>query len=103
MVERILPDDATWAAKKHTALCHVRASRSPKEGQTLSLADGNIDATVMGAWGQFILLEFDQPILPVLEHYGELPIPPYFERHADDNDETRYQNGISWPNQTLPA
>lgn len=90
LVERILPDDATMS-QKHTALCHVRASRSPKEGQTLSLADGNIHATVMGREDNLFLLEFDQPILPVLEHYGELPIPPYFERHADDNDETRYQ------------
>ena len=90
LVERILPDDAT-SSQKHTALCHVRASRSPKEGQTLSLADGNIDATVMGREDNLFLLAFDQPILPVLEHYGELPIPPYFERHADDNDETRYQ------------
>ncbi|MBX4377958.1 S-adenosylmethionine:tRNA ribosyltransferase-isomerase, partial [Mycobacterium tuberculosis] len=76
---------------KHTALCHVRASRSPKEGQTLSIADGKIHATVMGREDNLFLLAFDQPILPVLEHYGELPIPPYFERHADDNDETRYQ------------
>ena len=90
LVERILPDDDT-GNQKHTALCHVRASRSPKEGQTLSLADGNIHATVMGREDNLFLLAFDQPILPVLEHYGELPIPPYFERHADDNDETRYQ------------
>ena len=37
LVERILPDDVTMS-QKHTALCHVRASRSPKEGQTLSLS-----------------------------------------------------------------
>lgn len=85
LVERILTDDPT------TALCHVRASRSPKVGQVLVLANGNVTATMQGREDNLFILTFDQPILPVLEQYGELPIPPYFERHADDNDENRYQ------------
>lgn len=85
LVERIMPDDPT------TALCHVRASKAPKAGQTLHLADQHARATVTGRSDNLFVLQFDQAILPVLEQYGELPIPPYFERHADDNDETRYQ------------
>ena len=85
LVERILPEDPT------TALCHVRASKAPKAGQTLLLADKNAQATVTGRVDNLFILQFDQAILPVLNQYGELPIPPYFERHADDNDETRYQ------------
>ncbi len=92
LVERILPEDPT------TALCHVRASKAPKAGQTLLLADKNAQATVTGRVDNLFILQFDQAILPVLNQYGELPIPPYFERHADDNDETRYQTVFHDPN-----
>lgn len=92
LVERILPEDPT------TALCHVRASKAPKAGQTLLLAEKNAQATVMGRADNLFILQFDQAILPVLNQYGELPIPPYFERHADDNDETRYQTVFHDPN-----
>lgn len=85
LVERILPD------KSHTALCHVRASKAPKRGQTLTLANGHTIATVLDRADNLFVLQFDQAILPVLEQFGELPIPPYFERPADENDETRYQ------------
>ncbi|MFW2176460.1 MULTISPECIES: tRNA preQ1(34) S-adenosylmethionine ribosyltransferase-isomerase QueA [unclassified Moraxella] len=90
LVERILPDDPT-TQQTNTALCHVRASRSPKVGQTLSVGDGSITITMLGREENLFVLQFDRAILPILEQYGELPIPPYFERHADDNDENRYQ------------
>ena len=90
LVERIL-DEAPTPAQKNTALCHVRASRSPKTGQTLHLAEGKIQVTVIGREDNLFVLQFDQAILPALEAYGELPIPPYFERHADAHDEMRYQ------------
>ena len=35
------------------------------------------------------LLEFALP--PDLNHYGEMPIPPYFHRAADEADRVRYQ------------
>lgn len=92
LVERILSDS------DNTALCHVRSSRSPKQGQTLSLANGQITVTMLGREDNLFVLQFDQPILPALENYGELPIPPYFERQADDNDETRYQTVFHDPN-----
>lgn len=88
LVERILPNNDET---KNTALCHVRASKAPKVGQPLFLADNNAQATVLGRQDNLFVLQFDQAILPILEKYGELPIPPYFERQADDNDETRYQ------------
>lgn len=92
LVERILSDS------DNTALCHVRSSRSPKQGQTLSLANGQITVTMLEREDNLFVLQFDQPILQALENYGELPIPPYFERHADDNDETRYQTVFHDPN-----
>jgi S-adenosylmethionine:tRNA ribosyltransferase-isomerase len=39
------------------------------------------------------LLEFEAP--PDLERHGEMPIPPYFQRRADDQDKQRYQTVYS--------
>ena len=83
LVERILDT--------HTALAHVRASNSPKAGAILSLANNQIKATVQGRQENLYKLTFDQPVLPALEEFGALPIPPYFNRPADESDESRYQ------------
>ncbi len=32
-----------------------------------------------------------EPITPILERVGEMPIPPYMERRADESDNTTYQ------------
>ena len=37
------------------------------------------------------ILSCAEPILPLLEKYGEMPIPPYMERRADMADRTTYQ------------
>lgn len=83
--------DDTSVNKEHIALCHVKASKAPKLGQRVSLADGHMSAVMIGRQDNLFILAFEAPILPHLELYGELPIPPYFERHADDTDNTRYQ------------
>lgn len=83
LVERILDT--------HTALAHVRASNAPKTGTVLRLAKDRITATVEGRQNNFYKLTFDQPVLSALEQFGTLPIPPYFNRPADESDETRYQ------------
>jgi len=36
-------------------------------------------------------LTCDQPITPILERLGEMPIPPYMERRADESDNKTYQ------------
>lgn len=75
----------------HLALCHIKASKAPKVGQQLVLANGAMKALMIGREENLFVLAFAAPILPDLERYGELPIPPYFERHADATDNTRYQ------------
>lgn len=105
LVERLIDDldsdgtikstiDAAVIAKnvdKHYALCHVKASKAPKLEQQLSLADNKMSCTMIGRHENLFILAFESPILPDLERYGELPIPPYFERQADATDNTRYQ------------
>nr|WP_317200352.1 tRNA preQ1(34) S-adenosylmethionine ribosyltransferase-isomerase QueA [uncultured Psychrobacter sp.] len=84
-----LPD--TDVPTKPLALCHIKASKAPKLGQRLLLADSQMSAVMLGRQDNLFIVAFDAPILPDLERYGELPIPPYFERHADATDNTRYQ------------
>lgn len=84
-------DSEVISAQQHIALCHVKASKAPKLGQRLWLADENMGCVMIGRQDNLFILGFDAPILPDLERYGELPIPPYFERHADATDNTRYQ------------
>ncbi|UYZ74860.1 tRNA preQ1(34) S-adenosylmethionine ribosyltransferase-isomerase QueA [Moraxella bovis] len=85
LIERITDHD------NHIAYCHVRSSRALKVGQTVSLADESMTATMCGRAENLFVLQFDAPILADLERYGQMPIPPYFERTADDTDDTRYQ------------
>lgn len=75
----------------HIALCHVKASKALKIGQKFLLADHQMTGLMVGRADNLFILAFSAPILPDLERYGELPIPPYFERHADSVDNTRYQ------------
>lgn len=96
LVERLTDDvqftqEADGQSHDNVALCHVRASKAPKLGQTLLLGDGNIECQMIGRHENLFILSFKNPILPDLEQYGELPIPPYFERHADETDNVRYQ------------
>ena len=75
---------------ERTAMAHVRASKSPRSGGRLLLADGVV-ATVKGRQGRLYVLEFSDDILPFLELQGEVPLPPYLERDADLTDAERYQ------------
>lgn len=87
-----LTDTSAQPVKQaHIALCHVKTSKALKLGQRVQLGDGHMQAVMIGRQDNLFILAFDAPILPHLELYGELPIPPYFERPADDTDNTRYQ------------
>ncbi|AMN67832.1 tRNA preQ1(34) S-adenosylmethionine ribosyltransferase-isomerase QueA [Psychrobacter sp. P11G5] len=84
-------NNETLATYSNIALGHVKASKAPKLGQRLWLADERMSCEMIGRQDNLFILAFDAPVLPDLELYGELPIPPYFERHADATDNTRYQ------------
>lgn len=76
----------------HTALAHIRSSKSPKPGTELQF-EGGITATMLAREGELFCLRFDgdADIYELLEKNGRLPLPPYIERAADDNDDSRYQ------------
>ena len=82
LIERIESD--------RLALAHVRASKSPKPGGRL-LLDGGGEAVVAARDDGLFLIEFSTELLPYLDRYGEVPLPPYLEREADATDIDRYQ------------
>lgn len=77
----------------HEALAQVKASKSPKTGSRLHLADGALDVEVLGRVGEFYHLRFpaQEDLTVLLERHGKLPLPPYIQRAADQADEARYQ------------
>jgi S-adenosylmethionine:tRNA ribosyltransferase-isomerase len=75
-----------------------RASRRPKVGSHIALANGRIDAEVLsiGEEGRLdVALRSGEPLLDILEAEGETPLPPYIKRDVDDarrqSDRERYQ------------
>ncbi len=84
LVERVLTE--------REVLAQVRASKSPKVGSRLLLADA-VGVEVLGREDEFFHLRFigEMPVLEVLEQYGSLPLPPYITHVAGDEDEQRYQ------------
>ena len=84
LIERVLDE--------HTALAHLRSSKSPKAGTEL-IFDGDVRAVMLERVGELFKIQFSgsENVYELLEQHGALPLPPYIERAADDNDDTRYQ------------
>jgi len=75
---------------ERAVLAHIKASKSPKPGARLRLAD-EVVAEVTGRSGGLYTLDFSVDVLPFLEQHGEVPLPPYLGREADSDDVARYQ------------
>ena len=86
LVERVLDD--------RTVLAQVRASKSPKPGNRMRLADA-FDVTVGERAGEFFTLTFEADVFELIEAHGRLPLPPYIDHTADAFDEQRYQTVYS--------
>ncbi|MFC5550121.1 tRNA preQ1(34) S-adenosylmethionine ribosyltransferase-isomerase QueA [Massilia aerilata] len=89
LVERVLDN--------RTVLAQVRASKSPKPGKRIRLADA-FDVTAGERAGEFFTLHFPQEgadVFELIEAHGRLPLPPYIAHDADEFDEQRYQTVYS--------
>lgn len=76
----------------HEAVVQLGVSKKPKEGGRIELADDS-HAIVLGRDEGFFRLRFEapEPLEKLLLKLGEMPLPPYIERHADAADMERYQ------------
>jgi S-adenosylmethionine:tRNA ribosyltransferase-isomerase len=76
----------------HEATVQLGVSKKPKAGGRIDFGDGS-HATVLGREGDFFKLRFEspEPLEGVLAKLGEMPLPPYIERHPDAADQERYQ------------
>jgi len=76
----------------HEAIVQLGVSKKPKEGGRIELADGS-HAVVLGRDESFFRLRFEssEPLEKLLPKLGEMPLPPYIERGAEESDLERYQ------------
>ena len=82
LLERVLSETS--------ALAQIRASKSPKPGDTIFL-DGEFEVKVLDREREFFRLEFPGGVLAIAKQFGHLPIPPYLERNDEPLDVERYQ------------
>ena len=77
LVERVLPGNEV--------LAQMRASKSPRPGSLIDIADGAFQAEVLGRAGadaSLYHLRFPSDPLSLLAAHGHVPLPPYIA-HAD--------------------
>src|SRR5690606_29652540 len=82
LVERVLGE--------RRVLAHVRSSKSPKPGSRIVL-DEQYGATMVARHDALFELAFDEPVLPLLDRLGHMPLPPYIDRPDEKADRERYQ------------
>ena len=74
----------------HEASAYIRASKSPQAGSTLHVGNATLRVGDRDD-ALFTLYSDDAPWQELLAAHGEMPIPPYLERRAQDGDSERYQ------------
>ena len=83
----------------HSALAHIRCSKSPRPGTDIllsakeGLAPGPFRLRVTGRDGALFCIssEGGPPLVDILQAIGHMPLPPYIEREDELADQERYQ------------
>ncbi len=96
LVERVLPPVTHGGEVRHEAWAHLRASKSPRAGQTVCFRQGDIEvrAEVLGRCGPengLFHLRFPSDVFAWLERIGHVPLPPYITHDDTADDARRYQ------------
>jgi len=73
-----------------TALVHLKASKGLKEGAAVKLPGGHT-AIMLGRERDLFHVKFTCDVGSFFETHGEMPLPPYIGRKAQDADRERYQ------------
>lgn len=96
MLERVVNNNEIVA--------HVRTSKSIKLGMQILLPNDVTMEVIELLDGLFRLRVYNTPdIYEYLENYGNLPLPPYMHRTADQYDESRYQTVYAEHNGSVAA
>lgn len=69
---------------------HVRSHKTLRIGSRIYFAE-EVSATVLHREGSLWIFQFEQPVLPLLNRYGDIPLPPYIKRIVENSDRERYQ------------
>ncbi|MEO7208779.1 MAG: tRNA preQ1(34) S-adenosylmethionine ribosyltransferase-isomerase QueA [Steroidobacteraceae bacterium] len=78
------------ALTANTALVHVRASKGLRDGATVNLA-ADQSAFMIGRENELFVLKFSCDVLAFFQAHGQIPLPPYIDRSAEQWDRERYQ------------
>ncbi|OGC95207.1 MAG: tRNA preQ1(34) S-adenosylmethionine ribosyltransferase-isomerase QueA [candidate division Zixibacteria bacterium RBG_16_53_22] len=79
--------DGTWEAL-------VRPGRRLPPGTQVDLFDGTASARLgerTDSGGRIVSFEADRDLLSLIWQYGKVPLPPYIDREAEEEDKSRYQ------------
>ena len=71
------------------ALVQLRASKPVRDGLEISTAGGPIQ--VLAREEDLWRIRLPSPVFDFFERWGQVPLPPYIERPADELDQQRYQ------------
>ena len=84
-LERFLSDFQT--------LAQIKSSRTPKENTQLvfSFEGKKFFATIKGRQDNFFVLDWEHDPQDIFQLHGEIPLPPYMHRSAEQIDEERYE------------
>ncbi|MEM9301646.1 MAG: tRNA preQ1(34) S-adenosylmethionine ribosyltransferase-isomerase QueA [Pseudomonadota bacterium] len=83
MVERVLDE--------RRAIAQIRASKSPRPGTRIGIDGASAVITVGERVDGFFSIDSPEPLAPLLEQAGHMPLPPYIQRADAAADRERYQ------------
>lgn len=73
-----------------TFLAHIKASKALKAGGIIHLDQGN-QLIILERQDDLFVCQTQTEVLPLLNHLGHIPLPPYITRNDEQLDEDRYQ------------
>jgi S-adenosylmethionine:tRNA ribosyltransferase-isomerase len=90
---------------EHRCLAHIRASKTPKPGNVITLksedkdqarnqaSNQDYEVTVQGREGELFILTSTEnhSMAEIMENIGHMPLPPYISRDDTAEDFSRYQ------------
>ena len=78
------------------ALCHIKASKSPKPEARIHLENG-AELEVTGRDDNLFLIKLvsEGSLIELCHEQGHMPLPPYIDRPDEDSDKERYQTVYS--------